>query len=487
MYALGIDFGGGSGKATLIDERGRVVATASSEYPTDYGGDGRAEQDPEDWYRAACANICAVLGMGFRGEDIACICFDAATHTAVLTDGQFVPVAPAIYWTDTRSYREKAFLEERYGDEIFRKCRHRVDTVWSLPEILYLKNNFPEAFARVRKVVFAKDYVRRKFTGDFVTDRIEAEGSMLLDFDKKEWDEHLLGIVGLRKENMPRIVEPMEEVGTVLPAVARETGLSERTKVICGATDTVMEVFAAGGVNKGDMTVKLATAGRICTVDDRIYPDKSILNYSHLKSGLYYPGSGTKSAAASLRWLRDTFGGSYREFDGLAAEVPAGSGGLLFHPYLRGEITPYSDPLLRGGFLGVSAEHGKGHFARAVMEGVAMSLLDCKRYLLEKGVRLGGRAYAIGGGAKSDLWRQILADVLDLVLVTTENNDSSFGSAVCAAVAAGFFSTLDEGIRRCGKKTGETYPDPARTQFYGEMFVKYKRAAAFYAEFFHEK
>ncbi len=486
MYVLGVDFGGGASKATLLDRQGKVVATATAEYLTFYGENGKAEQDPLDWYGAACQNIRAVL-RGIDASKVQCLCFDAATHTAVLMDEKGEPVCPSVYWTDTRSVKEKKYLAKNFGKEIFEKCKHNVDTIWSLPEILFVKNAYPEIYAKVEKVTFAKDFVRGKFTGDFVTDYIEAQGSMLFDFDRLEWDERLLSIVGLTKENMPKIVSPLERVGQVCEKSALDTGLSVGTPVICGATDTVMEVFAAGGVKQGEMTLKLATAGRICVVSDKYYPDKNIINYSHIKDGLYYPGSATKSCAASLRWFRDTFGGSFEEFSEMAETIPVGSDGLIFHPYLMGELTPHANPMLRGSFVGVSAGHTKAHFARAVMEGVAMSLLDCKTYLEEKGVEIGAFAYIIGGGAKSRIWRQIVADALNLTLVQTENNDSSFGSAMCAGIAAGFFKDFDDASANCQKVIGETKPIFENTEKYRKIFAKYQKISKFLTELADEK
>jgi len=486
MYVLGVDFGGGSSKATLIDEKGKVVATATAEYPTHFGENGKAEQNPLDWYESACKNIRSVL-RDVDASAVKCLCFDAATHTAVLMDENFSPVCDSVYWTDTRSINEKKYLADNFGVEIFEKCKHNVDTIWSLPEILFIKNNFPEIYKKVKKVTFAKDFVRGKFTGDFVTDSIEAEGSMLFDFDKKEWDAHLLSILGLTKENMPKIVNPLDVVGYVCEQVALYTGLQVGTPVICGATDTVMEVFASGGVNKGDSTVKLATAGRICIVSDNFVPDKNIVNYSHLKDGLYYPGSGTKSCASSLRWFRDAFGGSFEEFSCLAGNIPVGCDGLIFHPYLVGELTPYANPLIRGSFTGVGAEHTKAHFVRAVMEGVAMSLMDCKKYLQERNLKIANKAYVIGGGAKSKVWRQMVADALNITLVQTENNDSSFGSAMCAGISAGFFKDYDHAIAVCQKITGVTEPIKENNQKYEKLFNKYKKISAFLAEIANEK
>ncbi len=485
MYFLGVDFGGGSSKATLIDQTGEIIATSTAEYPTYYGEGGKAEQNPLDWYEAACKNIRNVIS-GVNADEIAVLCFDAATHTAVLMDENGVPVCDSIYWTDTTSVAEKKTLSERMGEEIFQKCKHYVDTIWSLPEILRLKNTRPETYAKVKKITFAKDYVRGRFTGDFVTDYIEAQGSMLFDFDKRVWDKELLALIDMTEENMPKIVKPLEGVGQVCDEAAKATGLSTKTKVICGATDTVMEVFAAGGTNVGDTTVKLATAGRICVVSKEYYPDKNIVNYAHMKEGLYYPGSGTKSCASSLRWFRDTFGGSFEEFSEKAEQIPVGCDGLIFHPYLVGELTPYANPKLKGGFTCLSADHTKAHFARAVMEGVAFSLLDCKKYLEERGVKLGDKAYVIGGGAKSAVWRQIVADTLGITLVQTACNDSSFGSAMCAGIAGGAFADFDEAKAVCQKIVGETKPIDENTEKYQKIFGKYKKISAFFSELCNE-
>lgn len=481
MYVLGVDFGGGASKATLMNKNGEVVRSATSEYPTDYGEDGRAEQNPEDWYSAAISNIRTVL-TGIDASFVECVCFDAATHTAVLLDECGKPVCNSVYWTDTRPVDEKNWLEKNFGDEIFQKFKHRVDTIWSLPEIMFVKNKFPQLFDKVRRVTFAKDYVRGKFTGDFVTDRIEAEGSMLFDFDRRDWDDKFLSLAGLTREMMPRVVSPFDFVGAVTESAARDSGLLPGTKVICGATDTAMEVLAAGAVRPGDMTLKLATAGRICVISDGFYPDRNVINYSHLKDGLCYPGSATKSCAASLRWFRDTFGGDYTEFDALAEKIAPGCDGLVFNPHLMGELTPYADPTLRASFIGFGASHTKAHFARAVMEGVAMSLLDCKIYLEERGVKINERACVIGGGAKSALWRQIVADALNLTLVVTERNDSSLGSCMCAAVAIGYFENLDEAVARTQKIVCETHPNPQNTKIYEKLFKKYKKIGKFLSE-----
>ncbi len=486
MLVLGIDFGGGSCKATLLNENGRVLATASNEYSTKYGADGLATQNPLDWYFSACQNIKSILGQGFNAKDINTICFSAATHTAVLLDENNQIVCDSIYWTDTRCQKEKRFLLENYKDVIFKKTKHIPDTIWTLPELMYLFKNNKEVFNKTKKVVFEKDFVRSKFTDDFVTDYIEAEGSMLFDFDKNEWDEELLSLCGLKKENMPKVVKPMDIVGVVSLKAAQDTGLKEGTKVICGSTDTAMEVFANGAINEGDMTIKFATAGRVCVVSSVISPDQNIINYSHLKEGLFYPGSATKSCAASITWFRNAFGRNYDYLSEISKKAPIGSEGLIFHPYLTGELTPLANPNIRGNFFGVSSCHKEEHFIRSVVEGISFSIYDCLIYLEEHGIKVGKTAYFLGGVSKNKFWMQIISDVLGVKLITTEANDSSFGGAMCAGISAGLFKSFDDAIKKCQVTTGEIYPDLANHEFYKKIFEKYKKISLILDEISNE-
>ncbi|MDD6485234.1 MAG: FGGY family carbohydrate kinase, partial [Clostridiales bacterium] len=286
-YLLGIDFGGGASKATLLGEDGKVYAQSTTEYPTYYPKAGYAEQNPDDWVEATCKNISGVLEKsGISPKDIAAAALDAATHTAVITDGDFRVIRPSIYWTDTRSVKEVEYLKENYGDIIRAQALHEPGTIWTLPELLWIKRNEPEIWANVKRIMFAKDYVRHCLTGDYVTDYIEAEGSMMFDVNTMDWSCELCALLDIDTKILPKIVKPSDYAGKVTKAAAKMTGLCEGTPIICGTTDTVMEVFASGAVKKGQMTVKLATAGRICTVTDKPYPDINLVNYSHVIDGL---------------------------------------------------------------------------------------------------------------------------------------------------------------------------------------------------------
>ncbi len=474
-YLLGIDFGGGASKATLLSEDGVICATNTTEYKTNYPKPGNAEQNPDDWVKATCENIKGILEKSkVAPYEICAISLDAATHTAVIMDEDFNVIRPAIYWTDTRSTEEVLFLKENYSEIIDKQVLHKVDTIWTLPELLWIKNNEPVNWSRVRKILFAKDYVRHQLTGDYVTDYIEAEGSMMFDINTMQWSEELCNVLGIDTEIMPKIVKPTDIVGKITKEASELTGLVEGTPVLCGTTDTVMEVFASGAVSKGQMTLKLATAGRICVITDKPYPDINLINYSHIIDGMFYPGTATKSCAASYRWFRDTFGEDYKELDKQAENISIGADGLIFHPYLNGELTPYANPKLCADFVGVRASHTKAHFTRAVLEGVAMSMLDCKIALESLNIEHQDSAAIIGGGGKSPLWRQMVSDALGLKIVEMKYADSSFGSAMLAGIATGIFESPQKAIEICNEVVSETVPNSENTTKYKEVFKKYK-------------
>lgn len=485
-YLLGIDFGGGSTKATLIDTTGQIVAEHTVEYPTYYPQVSWCEQEPQDWDLALAQNVKGLLQQsGIRPEEILALCVDSATHTWVMCDETFTPIRPAIHWTDSRSRRQADYLKAEYGDYIFERCFHRPDTIWTLPQMLWVREEEPEHYSRMRYLFFEKDYIRYQLTGVYCTDDIEAQGSMLYDCSAGKWCDRLLALAGITEEMLPPIVKPTDVIGSVTAEAAARTGLAEGTAVICGTTDTVLEVFASGAIAPGDVTVKLATAGRICVITDQPYPNRHLVNYSHVVDGLWYPGTATKAAASSYRWYRDTFGGVYEELNQGAEQIPVGCEGLRYHPYINGELTPYADPSLCGSFIGIRATHTKAHFTRSVLEGVALSLLHCKKTLEKLEIPFSGRGIVIGGGAKGALWRQITADCLGMELQKNESSDSSLGAAMLAGVAMGVFASPQEAVKACVKVESVTLPDSSKTKWYEEIFREYEAVHDALAPIYH--
>jgi xylulokinase len=469
-----------------LSTQGNVIATTYREYRTCFPKIGWSEQEPEDWYDAFVKSFANMLKQThIDPRDILALAPDSATHTAVLMDEDFNVLRRAILWTDQRSIKQCEYLNKNYKDEIFRITHHYPDTVWTLPQNLWVRENEPEIWDRTRRMLFAKDYFRYRLTGEYVTDWIDALGSMFFDAGKKNWSKRLCDVMGFPVEDLPKVVAPTEIVGRVTAQAARETGLSEGTLVIAGASDTSLEVLAAGAVRLGQATVKLATAGRICVVTDKAYPHSLLFNYYHVIPGLWYPGTGTRSCAASYRWYRDTFGdyekeksrkagrSAYSLLDEAAGEIPVGSEGLFFHPYLLGELTPYKDPYLRASFTGFSMKHTKAHANRAVLEGVAFSLRDCLSVVENLGLDI-EEARIIGGGAQSLLWRRIVADVLGLEVSKAAVDDSSFGAALLAGVSTSVFSDFEEAVNRSVRIEETVKPNPANHDKYEKLFALYK-------------
>ena len=475
QYVLGVDIGSGSVKLTLLGRNGIITATSGREYPTHYPQVGWCEQNPEDWCTAFKAAFADILKRAqAKPEQIEALSFDAATHTAVLLDENKQVIRPAILWTDQRSKAEVQELKETCLDTIMAQVRNAPTTVWTLPQFMWLKKHEPEAWGKIRHILFAKDYLRYRMTGTMETDTIDAAGSMCYNVEKECWSKELCNLCGIDERWLPRLCTPTDLVGTVEKERAEEFGLAPGTKVLVGTTDTVMEVFAAGNVEPGHSTVKLATAGRICVVTDRPVDSPFIFNYRHVVPGLWYPGTATASCAASYRWYRDTIGREpFAQLNIPAEQIAPGSDGLMFHPYLNGELTPYNDPDLKGSYTGISSIHTTAHFTRATLEGVAMSLKDCLNTLKGLGVEM-KRVRIIGGGAKGALWRQIVADVLGIEMQKVKVDDSSFGTAMLTAVGIGWFKNFAEAVETCVQVDSVSTPNPENRKIYENLFKKYK-------------
>ncbi len=494
---LGVDFGGSASKATLLNSDGHIVATATVEYTTYFPDNGWSEQNPDEIYEAFLKNIKTIMqNSSISPSDIKAISLDAATHTCILVDEYDRPIRNAIYWTDLRSAEQAQWLKKNHYNTIMEHSYNAPSTAWTLPHLMWVHENEPENFSRICRIYFVKDYIRHRLTGDYVTDSIEAMGALLMNDRSRTWSKELCNLAGISSDILPEIVEPGTIIGFISEKAAKETGLSPHTQVIVGTTDTAMEVFASGAATIGDATVKLATAGRICAVTNGPAAGNSFFNYRHVIPGLWYPGTGTRSCASSYKWYRDVLGlcesdyavsekkDVYHILDEGAKATPPGADGLLFHPYLQGEIAPYFDDLLRGSFVGISSFHTRGHFSRAVLEGVAYSLKDCLELTRAHNIKI-SNARIIGGGAKSLLWSQIVANMFEMSLIQTEVNDSSLGSAMLAGVACGLFSSYEDSIEKCVKIKRIIEPSESDAKIYRRGFDVYKKIQAALSDIYH--
>ena len=477
-FVVASDLGTGGCKTVVVDERGMVVASAQSEYRTTYPRPGWCEQNPQDWLDAVCATVRDVLAQtDLPSSQIAAFGLVGVTHNAVLLDAQGQPLRPTILIYDTRSQVECDEISARWGDEIFRRTRNSISPLWTWPQLLWLKRHEPQVWTATRAILFQKDYVRHCLAPSLVSDLIDVEGSLLFDPIANEWIDDFVADLGLSVSVLPKVVKPTDVVGHIDGRGAALTGLPVGTPVVAGTTDTVAEVFGAGALRPGQGTVKLASVGRIACVAAGPSDHPTLLNYRHVVEGLWYPGTACKYATSTYRWLRETMWGEipYQAMSAAAATISPGCDGLLFHPHLQGEWVPYWDTRLRGDFVGMTMRHGRSHFTRAVMEGVAFALRAGVEYMEALGLPFDD-IRLIGQGATSSLWAQIIADTLNRPILIPLERDAAYGAALITGMGLGLFPTDAGTIATLIQIQEQREPSTACASLYDELFHIYQDA-----------
>lgn len=482
---LGVDLGTGGCKITIIDNVGNIVGEAQKEYPTSHPQSLYSEQNPDDWIIAFIEALKIVEDSSdIKLSDIAALSVDASTHNAVLLDKNMEVIRPTIMWTDQRSINEVKNLEKNWGEDIFRIGYQKVSPTWTLPQLLWIKNNEPQNYRKIHKIMFVKDYLRYKLTGNWETDYIDAQGTLMFDMKERKWSDKLCNIIELDIRTLPPLCMPTDITGKITSEAANLTGLAEGIPVIAGTSDSAVEDYAAGAINPGQCILKLATAGNVNVMTDKPHPNPLTLTYSHVIPDMWYTVSATNTAASAMRWFRDNFcfeeiqkskESGYNVFqliDREISKIPPGSEGLFFHPYLLGERAPYWDPFLRASFVGVTMAHRKAHFLRALMEGVSFSLKDCYRVIENMGIEV-NEFILIGGGSKSDIWSQIICDIFREKVTRPATSDASYGTALLAGVGVGIFSSLKEAVKKCNKAKKEYIPDYSKASLYEKLFKIY--------------
>ena len=491
---LGIDYGTGGCKVTVLDETGRFVGEASTEFATYHDHPGWSEQVPNDWWEALCASLGKLKAKGVDLSQVAACALDGSTHNAVLLDGDYRPVRRTIMWTDQRATAECEALKAGWGEKVFSTCYQMPAPTWTLPQMMWLKANEPDVLKKVEHVLFVKDYVRYLLTGKAATDYIEAQGTLFFDMKRNAWDAELVELAGLKLSAMPEIIRPTDVVGGVTEAAAAATGLPAGMSVVCGSSDSAIEDYGAGAVEPGDLIIKLATAGNVNSMTAEAHPHPKTLTYAHIVPGMWYSVSATNAAALCMRWLRDTFylpaiegnrqpsaaadsvrqPSAYELIDAEAQRSPLGANGVFFHPYLQGERCPYWDPNLRASFAGVSISSTRGDFARALMEGVAFSLRDCYGTLEEMRLPV-KRIFLIGGGARSRLWSEIVCNVFNCEVAVPTPGDASFGACLVAGTGVGIFADVKDAVAKCLNVDRTIRPDAAAAKEYDRLYRCYRK------------
>ncbi|HRW04217.1 MAG TPA: xylulokinase [Caldilineaceae bacterium] len=479
-YLLGIDASTTATKALLINTNGDVVAVASTEYGFETPHPLWSEQSPALWWDGAVASIRELLAQtGVDPAAISGVGLTGQMHGLVLLDDQGAVLRPSILWNDQRTAAQCDEIRRRLGkSRLIALTGNDALTGFTAPKILWVRDHEPAIYARIRHILLPKDYVRYQLTGEPGMDVADGAGTLLIDLQKRSWSTDVLDALEIPPAWLPPLYEGPAITGRVTAAAAAATGLRVGTPVMAGGGDQAAQAVGVGAVREGIIALTLGTSGVVFGSVDKPFfePEGRLHAFCHSVPNRWHLMGVMLSAAGSLRWYRDTVapGMSFDDLLAPAAAVPVASEGLLFMPYLTGERTPHPDPLARGAFIGLTVRHGLSHMTRAVLEGVAFGLRDS--FELMKGVGLSGidQVRVSGGGARSPLWRQILADVMDSELVTVNTTEgAAYGAALLAGVGSGVWASVEEACDSCVQLTGSTKPNAEAVSHYDKAYAQY--------------
>lgn len=479
----GIDLGTSSLKVVLLESDGRVCGVAAAEYPIHAPAPGVAEQDPRDWWDALRAALAGALARAGRaGSEIDALGLSGQMHGVVALDARGQPLRRAILWADQRGAEQVRLIEQRVPRaELLAVAGSRASVGLSAPKILWLRQHEPQTFARCRQILLPKDYLGLRLTGAAQSEPSDAAGTLLFDQARRDWSDALLERLELERALLPPLLPSLAPRGGLAAEPAAQLGLRPGTPVLAGAGDTPCQAAAYGGLHPGGLLATLSSGGQLLAATDAPLTDPRgrVHTLCHVTPRRWYLLGAIQAAGLGLRWLRDLFAGqtapdgpwpSYEELTRAAEAVAPGADGLFFLPYLLGERTPHMDNDARGAFVGLTPRHGQAELTRAVLEGVAFAFRDGLEVLRELGlpaetVRLGG------GGSRSPLWRQIMADVLGRpVLLTDAAEGAALGAALIAGVGVGAFADLDQAAARAVRVSATVAPDPRRAAAYERRY-----------------
>lgn len=480
MLVLALDVSTTATKAILVDESGRIAATAASEYGFDVPRPGWSEQDPALWWTAAVSAIRAALAeAGAGGEQVAAIGLTGQMHGLVLLDAAGDVLRPAILWNDQRTQRQCEEMRATIGRErLITVTGNDALTGFTAPKILWVRAHEPEAYGRIHSILLPKDYVRYRLTGARAVDAADGSGTILFDLAARTWSAEVVEALGIDARWLPAVHEGPEVTGDLSAAAAEATGLRAGTPVVAGGGDQAANAVGMGVVERGEVALSLGTSGVVFVATDRpaTEPDGRLHAFCHAVPDRWHLMGVMLSAAGSLQWFRNALapGVPFGELVDRASGVPAGSDGLLFLPYLVGERTPYPDPDARGAFVGLTVRHELGSLTRAVLEGVAFGLRDSLELVRAAAPGSIPVVRASGGGTRSLLWRQIVADVLDVPVATTETAEgAAYGAAVLAAVGAGWQPSVQAAVRAFVRVAEMIEPSASRAA-YDDAYGRYR-------------
>ncbi|KRD91725.1 xylulose kinase [Bacillus sp. Root147] len=479
-YVIGIDLGTSAVKTVLVDTKGEICAVVSKNYPLLHEKTGYSEQNPEEWVQQTASALNELIAnANIKPEDIEGISYSGQMHGLVLLDENYNLLRNAILWNDTRTTEQCHHLYKVIGEKrLLEITKNQALEGFTLPKLLWVKEYEPEIFEKTAVFMLPKDYLRFKMTGFIHSEYSDAAGTLLLNISKKKWDGELCQLVGVNINLCPPLVESSECIGNISESFSQKTGLATSTKVFAGGADNACGAIGAGILSPGETLCSIGTSGVVLSYEERNDRDFNgkVHYFNHGKENAFYTMGVTLSAGHSLSWFKENFA-EKDTFEELLADlknVPIGSNGLLFTPYLVGERTPHADATIRGSFIGMDASHKKRDFTRAVIEGITFSLSESIEIFRESGKEITS-IVSIGGGAKNDHWLQIQADVFNakIVKLSTEQGPA-LGAAMLAAYGCGWYNSLEECANVFITSSKTYYPNAEHVQVYKQLYELYK-------------
>lgn len=453
-YLIGIDASTTATKAILVDGTGDPIATGVREYGYETPRPGWAEQHPGQWWEGAVGAIADVLSKAeIDGSEVAAVGLSGQMHGLVMLDAAGDVIRPAILWNDQRTADQCDRIRREIGPEqLVSLTGNDAMTGFTAPKLLWVRENEPEEFDRIASIMLPKDYVRFMLTSAVATDMADGSGTLLMDVANRRWSGEMMDLVGLSPGQMPELFEGQSVTGTVGAEAAQLTGLAPGTPVVAGGGDQAANAVGVGAVESSTGALSLGTSGVVFVASDRpvVEPKGRVHAFCHAVPGKWHAMGVMLSAAGSLRWFREALAPDV-PFDELVSEassVGPGADGLRFLPYLTGERTPHSNPHAKAAFVGLTTGHGRAHMTRAVLEGVAFGLADGASLMRDAGIIMPAVFNSSGGGTRSQLWRQIISDVLDVKLATVKTVEgAAFGAALLAGIGVGIWPDVTEAAR----------------------------------------
>ncbi len=475
MYYIGIDLGTSAVKLLLMDSEGAILKVVSKEYPLHFPNPGWSEQDPGDWYEKTIAGLKELTASCDKAK-IAGISFGGQMHGLVMLDREDKVIRPAILWNDGRTGAQTDYLNEKIGREKLSSYTANIAFAgFTAPKILWIMENEPENFARIAKIMLPKDFLAYKLSGVFCTDVSDASGMLIFDVKNRKWSGKMCEICHVKEEWLPRVFESYEKVGTLLPDIAKELGFPESTVIAAGAGDNAAAAVGTGTVGDGACNISLGTSGTIFISSKKFGVDKknALHSFCHADGTYHLMGCMLSAASCNKWWMEDIlktedFGGEQAGIDNL------GENKVFFLPYLMGERSPHNDPEARGAFIGMSMDTTRADMTQAVLEGVAFALRDSFEVAKAQGIEI-ERTKICGGGAKSPLWKKMIANIFNIkVDVPTVEEGPAMGAAMLAAVAAGEYPSVEEIAAKFVRVKETITPDPDLAAKYEEKYKKFR-------------